>query len=373
MAIPFINMQALNNHLLGDFQKEVAKLFQGGQFILGAPVQKFEEQFAKYIGVRYGIGVNSGTDALLLALNALNIGPGDEVICPAFTFGRCADVIARLGATPVFVDVRPDTYTIDADLAHAAINARTKAIVAVHLFGQAADIEHLTSIARTYSVAVLEDMRHAAGARVNNRRLGTWGQMGCFSYYPTRTLGAAGDAGMITTNDEKAAERLRRLREHGHAPGTNSKGTHDMIGYNSRLDAIQAILLSLKLPELDDNNMDRVANARYYNQLFRNTPVVPPQFREDGSHVYNMYTVLAPDRDALANHLTEQGIGNMIYYPTPLHLQPAFEYLGYKQGAFPVAEDLARRAISLPISPGLTKHNLETVANAVLSFYSAKV
>lgn len=371
MGVPFISLKAVNNHLVDDYLEEVKTLFDGGQFILGAPVQRFEEQFAKYIGVRHAVGVNSGTDAMLLALNALGVGPGDEVICPAFTFGRCGDAIARLGATPVFVDVRSESFCLDPDMTLAAITQRTKVIIAVHLFGLAAEIDQLSNIARTYSIAIIEDMRHAAGARVGNRKLGTWGQMGCFSFYPTRTLGAAGDAGLITTGDEKAAERIRRLREHGRAGAMT--GEHDIIGYNSRLDAMQALLLQLKMPDLDENNMERIENARHYNTLFRNTPVSTPIFRDDFSHVYNMYTAMVPERDKLAEHLTEKGIGHGVYYRTPLHLQPAFAYLDYQEGAFPVAESLAKRAISLPISPGLTKHQIELVARTVNEFYGAPV
>lgn len=371
MGVPYINMPAVNKHILEEYLEELKTLFDGGQFVLGAPVQKFEEQFARYIGVRHAVGVNSGTDAILLALNALGVGPGDEVICPAFTFGRCGDAIARLGATPVFVDVRSESFCLDPDMTLAAITGNTKAIIAVHLFGLAAEIEQLSNIARTYSIAIIEDMRHAAGGRVGSRKLGTWGQMGCFSFYPTRTLGAAGDAGLVTTGDEKAAERLRRLREHGRASAPNAP--HDLIGYNSRLDAIQAALLSVKLPDLDDNNMDRIENARHYNKLFKGTPVSTPIFRDDLSHVYNMYTVLVPERDKLSEFLTEKGIGHEIYYRTPLHMHPAFEYLGYKQGAFPVSEDLSRRAISLPIAPGVTMHQIEQVARVVLEFYGAKV
>lgn len=370
MAVPYINMRAVNQHLLDDYIEELRALFEGGQFVLGAPVQKFEEQFARYIGVRHGVGVNSGTDAILLALNALGVGPGDEVICPAFTFGRCGDAIARLGATPVFVDVRSESCCLDPDMTLAAITGKTKAIIVVHLFGLAAEIDQLSSFARTYSIGIIEDMRHAAGGRVGSRKLGTWGQMGCFSFYPTRTLGAAGDAGLVTTGDDKAAERLRRLREHGRS---SSHATHDLIGYNSRMDAIQAALLSLKLQDLDDNNMDRIENARLYNQLFRGTDVQTPIFRDDLSHVYNMYTVMVPERDKLAAFLTEKGIGHEIYYRTPLHMHPAFEYLGYKEGAFPVSEDLSRRAISLPVAPGVTRHQIQEVARVVLEFYGAKV
>lgn len=367
MSIPFISMDAVNGHLFEEYVDELKKIFETGQFILGPATQRFEDQFTRYIGCKNGIGVNSGTDAVLLALNVIGVGPEDEVLCPAFTFGRCADLIARLGATPVFVDVRPDSYCIDPDLGMASMSSRTKAIIAVHLFGQAAEIDRLSNFARTYSVPVIEDMRHATGARHNGRRLGSFGQFGCFSFYPTRNLGAAGDAGMITTNDENAAEMIRRLREHG--CDADPHRAHQTIGYNSRLDAVQAALLSIKLQELDENNLERVENARLYTQRFRNTPVQTPNFRDDLSHVYNMYTVLVPDRDKLAEHLAEKGIGYGVYYETPLHLQPAFQYLGYKEGAFPVSEDLAKRAISLPIAPGLKKHHVETVVDEILSFY----
>lgn len=369
MAVPFINLGAVNKHLVDDYVESLQKIFETEQFILGPVVQKFEEQYSRYIGTKHGIGVNSGSDAVLLALCALGVGPEDEVLCPAFTFGRCGDLIARLGATPILVDVRSDSYCIDPDMAMASITSRTKAVIAVHLFGQACEIDRLTNFARTYSVGVIEDMRHAAGARIGGRRLGSYGQFGCFSFYPTRNLGAIGDGGLITTNDDKSAETLRRLREHG---CHTHNGPHEMIGYNSRLDAIQAAFLALKLQELDENNLERVENARLYTQLFRDTPVRTPVFRDDLSHVYNMYTVLVPDRDKLVEHLNERGIGHGIYYPQPLHLHPAFQFLNYKEGAFPVSEDIARRAISLPIAPGLKKHHVEEVASAVLDFYGVK-
>jgi len=366
MPVSIINLHAVNDQFVEDYQEEIKKIFESGQFVNGPVVQKFEEQFARYVGCKFGIGTNSGTDALLLSLNALGVGPGDEVLCPAFTHGRCGDVVARLGATPVLVDVRPETFCLDPDLALASMTSKTKAIIVIHLFGMAAEIDRICQIARTYSVYVLEDCRHAAGARVGGRRLGSFGQAGAFSFYPTRTLGAAGDAGLISTGDEKLADQVRRLREHGRA---GTKGEHDMVGYNSRLDPIQAALLQLKMQELDENNLERVENARLYTSLFKGSPIVTPPFRDDLSHVYNMYTVLAPDRDKLAAYLTEKGIGHMVYYPTPLHLQPAFQYLGYKEGAFPVSEDLARRVISLPVAPGLKKKEIQEVARTILQFY----
>lgn len=369
MAVPFINLHAVNDHLFEEYTEELKKLFESSQYILGPTVQKFEEQFARYIGARHGIGVNSGTDALTLALSALGIGPGDEVILPAFNFGRNGDVVARLGATPILVDVRSDSMCLDTDMTMASITSRTKAIILVHLFGQACDVERISQMARTYSVAVIEDMRHAAGGRVGGRRLGSFGTAAAFSFYPTRNLGSIGDAGLLTTGDDKMAETVRRLREHGRAQG---HGPHELIGYNSRLDTLHALFLSLKLPDLDENNLERVENARLYTQLFKGTPVHAPVFRDDLSHVYNMYTVQVPDRDKLVEHLTEKGIGFGIYYPTPLHLQPAFQYLGYREGSFPVAEELAKKVISLPVAPGLKKHQIEEVANALLSFYGVK-
>lgn len=369
MAVPFINLRAVNDHLLEDYLEQLPRLFESGQFILGPAVQRFEEQFARFVGARHGIGVNSGTDAVLLALKALKIGPGDEVIIPAFAFGPTAAAVVHLGATPVFVDVRADSYCLDPDLTLSAISSRTKAIIAVHLFGQACEIDRLTTIARTYSVAVIEDLRHATGARFNNRRLGSFGTFGAFSFYPTRNLGAAGDAGLISTNDEKCAELVRKLREGGLIAG----GEQEIIGYNSRMDAMQATLLSIKLADVDENNLERVENARRYTQLFKGTPITSPLFRDDLSHVYGHYVVLAPEREKLSEHLTAKGIGHGIYYAKPLHLQPAFQFLNGREGAYPVAEDLCRRAIALPICPGLKKSQIEDVANTVIQFYGAAV
>ncbi len=368
MPVPYVNHQATNEHLIDDYIDELKKIFETDSFILGQYVQKFEEQFSRYIGNKNGIGVNSGTDALLLSLNALGVGPEDEVICPAFAYGRCADAVARLGATPVLVDVKPDSFCIDPDLTMAKISSKTKAVIAIHTFGQACEIDRLSTFARTYSVSVIEDMKHAVGGRIGNRRLGSFGSFGCFSFYPSRNLGAIGDGGLITTNDDNAAELIRSLREHGQS----SSGEHQQVGYNSRLDAVQAALLSLKLQELDENNLERVENARLYTKLFENSPVKTPIFRDDLSHVYNMYTILVPDRDKLSDHLTEQGIGHEIHYRKCLHQQPAFAYLDYKEGAFPVSEDIAQRAISLPIAPGMKKKHVEEVASTVLSFYGVR-
>lgn len=366
MAVPFLDFKAANEHLLDDYYEQQKKIFESGQYILGPAVQKFEEQFARYVSVRHGIGVNSGTDALVLSLKACGVGPGDEVICPAFAPAACASAIMQLGAIPALVEVRSESFCLDPDICLSTITPKTKAILVLHMFGLSAEIDRLSTIARTYSVQVVEDMRHAAGARHNNRRLGSYGAATAFSFYPTRPLGALGDAGMVVTSDERVHDVVRKLRSDDCDVDASGQ---PLAGCASRMDAMQAAFLSLKLPDLDENNWERVENARLYNQLFEGSAVQAPIFRDDQSHVYGHYTILAPERDKLAAHLEEKGIGHGIYYRTPLHLLPALAHLNYKEGAFPVAEDIARRAISLPICPGLKKHQIEEVAATVNAFY----
>lgn len=371
MSIPFVDLWNQHEPLEEEFLEQVKALLRSSQFILGPTVQKFEEQTARYLGVKNAIGVSSGTDALLLALASLGVGPGDEVVMPAYTFVACADVVVRLGARPVFVDVRADTFNLDADKALASLSSRTKAIMAVHLFGQCAEIDRIVTIARTYSVPVVEDVCQAFGAKSHNRRAGSFGLFGAYSFYPTKNLGGIGDGGLLTTDDDQKADMVRKYRDHGRV--STSTYLHDIIGYNSRLDALQAAFLSLKLPDVDEMNLERVENARLYNHMFENAPFIVPRFTDDGSHVFNCYTLLVSNRDELQAKLKEKGIGTAVYYPVPLHLQPCLQYLGYKEGAFPVAEDLAKRAISLPIAPGLKKKQIQEVAKEVLEFYGARV
>jgi dTDP-4-amino-4,6-dideoxygalactose transaminase len=372
MSIPFVDLWNQHEPLEEEFIEELRKLLRSSQFILGPTLQKFEEQAAKFLGTKHTIGVASGTDALLLALASLGVGPGDEVIVPAFSFVACADVVVRLGARPVFVDVKADTFNLDADKTLASLSNRTKAVMAVHLFGQLAEIDRITTIARTYSVPVIEDVCQAFGAKSHNRRAGTFGLFGAHSFYPTKNLGGLGDGGLLCTDDDPKAELIRKFRDHGRASSAHGY-FHDVIGYNSRLDAIQAAFLSLKLPDVDEMNLERIENARLYDKLFEGAPFVKPKFTDDGSHVFNVYTLLVPNRDELQDHLKEQGIGTALYYPIPLHQQPCLQYLGYKEGAFPVAEDLAKRVISLPIAPGLKKKHIQEIAKDVLEFYGAKV
>jgi dTDP-4-amino-4,6-dideoxygalactose transaminase len=371
MTIPFLDLWTQHESLEEDFLRQVKQLLRSSNFILGPTVQKFEDQMARYLQVKHAIGVASGTDALLLALASLGVGPGDEVVMPAYTFVACADVVVRLGGRPVFVDVKADTFNLDADKALASLSSRTKAIIAVHLFGQAAEIDRITTIARTYSVPVIEDACQSYGAKIHGKRVGSFGLFGAFSFYPTKNLGGIGDGGLLVTDDDQKAETLRKYRDHGRA--STGGYFHDVIGYNSRLDAIQAAFLSCKQPDVEEMNLERIENARLYNQLFENTPIVAPKFKDDGSHVYNCYTIQVSNRNELQAHLKSKGIGTAVYYPCPLHLQPCLQYLGYKEGAFPISEELAKRALSLPISPGLKKKQISQVAQAVLEFYGIQI
>ncbi|MBI5153948.1 DegT/DnrJ/EryC1/StrS family aminotransferase, partial [Candidatus Poribacteria bacterium] len=345
MAVPFTDLTAANASVLDEFIEEVRGLFASGQFVQGPAVQKFEDTFARFIGNRHCVTVGNGSDALALALRVLGAAPGDEVICPAYGFPSTAQAVARLGARPVFVDCRPDTYTLDPDQTLSAITAATKAIIPMHVHGMAAEIDRMVTVARTYSISVIEDTRNGTGGRNNSRRLGTYGEFGVFSFHPANPLGAAGDGGALTCNDDEKANQLRKLREHGAVHG---KG-NECIGYNTRLDSIHAALLQLKLQDLDENNAECIENAGLYQRLFFGSPVHTPAYSDAGNHVYSAYTVLVPDREKLMEHLHEKNIGFQVYCPTPIHLLPCFHYLGYRDGAFPIAEDLARRSISLPI------------------------
>jgi dTDP-4-amino-4,6-dideoxygalactose transaminase len=365
MTIPFQDLYATNDGVLDEFVEELRGLFEAGHLVEGPSIQKFEEAFAKFNGNRHTIGLGSSSDPLTLALRALNVGPNHEVIVPAFAPVSTADAVARLGAQVVFVDVRPDTYTLDPDQALAKMTSRTKAIVPVHTFGHAAEIERIVTIARTYSVSVVEDTREATGARNGSRRLGTYGEFAAHAFSPSSPLGGLNDCGAITTNNDEGAATLRKLREHGR----NSHGEYEMIGYGSRLDPVNAALLLNKLQDVDEFNAERIENARLYNKMFAVTPVQTPLFSDNGNFIYSSYAVAVSNRDQLADHLREKGIGYSIPMTKALHLQPAFAYLGYREGAFPIAEDLAKRTIALPVCPGLKKRQVEVVAETILQFY----
>ena len=370
MNVPFQNIKATHEDFLREFLHDLQRMFQAEtpDFIgSNSPtVKEFEAGVAKYLGVKHAFGLNSGTDALLLALDALGIGHHDEVILPAFGFIATADVILRLHAKPVFVDIDPATFNIDPAAVEAAITPKTKAIIPVDLFGRAADMTRIMEIAEKHGVAVIEDVAQAMGAEADGRKLGSIGTFGAFSFYPTKNLGGCGDGGMVTTNDDALAEKIRLFRDHGRGPNG-----FETIGYNSRLDPIQAKYLSFKLEELDDNLADRIDNARLYNKLFADTELTTPDIAEaddDLTHSFNLYTVRIRDRDRARRYLTEKGIGSAVYYDIVMPLTPALAHLGHKKGEFPKSEEAAKSVLSLPVWPGLKRKQIEQVAEEVNNF-----
>jgi len=366
MMIPFIDLQRSHEGFLREYFRDLQQLFAKCEFIgaYSKMTAEFECAFAGYMGAKYAIGVASGTDALLLPMHALGIGPGDEVIMPAFGFIATADVVVRLGGRPVLVDVDPVTCNINPSLIEAKITDRTKALCPVHLFGQACDMDAIMEIAGRRGLVVIEDVAQACGSEFKGRKLGTIGRAGAFSFYPTKNLGGAGDGGMITTNDDRLAETLYKFRDHGRTPD----GTYDTIGYNSRLDTVQALYLKRKLEELDDSLADRIENARLYGQLLEGLEVEVPAVPDDRSHTFNNYTIKVRDRDRLMAYLKEKGVGSAIYYREAMHLTRALAHLGYRPGDFPVSEELSRRVLSLPVWPGLKKREIERVADLVKEF-----
>lgn len=367
MKVPFTRLKNQHDHLMEAIIKKIENVFETDRFILGPMVEKFESKFASVMGAKHAVGVNSGTDALMLSLRLLDLQPEHEVIVPVFSYISVVDVVLRVGATPVFVDVDPMTGLIDIPKIEAAITENTKAIIPVHLYGKAVNMIGLMEISRKYELAVIEDCSHATGAKLHGRKLGTYGISGCFSFYPTMSLGGVGDGGMIITDHDEYSARLKKFREHGRIDNLY----YDEIGYNSRLDAIQAAVLFVKMEELEDSNAEKIENARFYNRFFFGANAVLPEVHDDFSHVCNMYTLQVAQRDALEIYLKEKKIGSAIYYPLPLHLQPCFDFLEHKEGDFPQAEQLTKRVISLPVFPGLKRQEIQFVAQAVLDFLSA--
>jgi dTDP-4-amino-4,6-dideoxygalactose transaminase len=343
----------------------VGELLDSGQFILSKPVRDFEEAFAEFVGSEYAVGLNSGSDALYVALRALNIGPGDEVLCPAFAPISAVEPILRVGATPVLIDVGATTYTVDPEKVEAAASDKTKALIAPHLFGRACDMERLLAIAAEKQFKVIEDCTHAAGAMCGEEFCGSLGLAGCFSFSPTLNLGAIGDGGMLVTNDETLAQEAMMLRDHGRS---SLSGECERIGFNSRLDAVQAVYLDMRIEDLEESNVDRLENARLYDKLFEGSEIVTPEFVDDGSHVYCYYTIQTRDRDRLRNFLGEKEIGSEICFPRGLHREPAIERLCQTRGPAPVTDILTRRVLSLPCYPSMKRAHVEEVAGVVLEF-----
>ncbi|MCA1565426.1 MAG: DegT/DnrJ/EryC1/StrS family aminotransferase [Acidobacteria bacterium] len=369
MQVPLLDLKQQHARLREELRAGVDRILDSQQFVLGEEVRLLEEELARYSTARHAVGCASGSDALLLALMALDIKAGDEVITTPFSFFATASAIARTGATPVFIDIEPRTYNLDPSLVEAAITTRTRAIMPVHLYGQCADMDALSEVAARHDLPVIEDAAQAIGAEDGGRRAGSLGRIGCFSFYPTKNLGAAGDAGLLTTGDDALAERLRRLRVHGGA----TEYLHTEIGINSRLDALQAAVLRVKLPHLDGWSQARRERAETYSLLLTNAHLRfnlrAPFIRENVRHIFHQYVVRVPEhRDALVEHLRAHGVGVKIYYPVPLHMQECFRYLGYREGALPEAERAARETLALPIYPELRLEQQQYVVDTLGRF-----
>ena len=366
MQVPIIDLKAQYAGIKDEIISAISDLCESQIFTLGPAVAEFEEKIASYCSCKYAIGVSSGSDALLVSLMALDIKPEDEVITTPFTFFATAGAVSRLSAKPVFVDVDPETYNIDPAKIEEKITKKTRAIIPVHLFGQLAQMRPITEIASRYKLTVIEDAAQSIGATQDGKSCGSFGLLGCFSFYPTKNLGGFGDGGLVTTNRKSLAEKIRILRDHGQNP----RYFYTVIGGNFRLDAIQAAVLSVKLKYLDKWNEKRRQNAAVYNAAFANSPIKLPKVEANNVPVYHQYTVAVPKRDRLQKYLADNGIGSAVFYPKPLHLQNCFSQLGYKPGDLPVAESLCQKVLSLPVYPELSAEQIEYVAKTVLNFYT---
>jgi dTDP-4-amino-4,6-dideoxygalactose transaminase len=369
--IPLLDLNAQHAAISGELRAAFERVLSSGQFILGPELEQFEREVGSYLGAPHALGISSGTDALLLALMALDVGPGDEVIAPTFSFFATAGAIARLGAKPVFVDIEPHTFNLDVAHVEAKLSPRTKAIIPVDLFGQTCDLERLLPLAEAHGVPIIEDAAQALGASSREHRAGVDTMFGCYSFFPSKNLGALGDGGLLTVRDSQLAQRARVLRAHGAEP----KYYHSLVGGNFRLDALQAAFLRVKLPHLARWTAARRENARLYDRLFAEANLDPGLLQTPArvfeGHVYNQYVIRTPRRDELQKALRAQGIGCEIYYPVPLHLQACFAYLGEKPGSFPVAERAAREVLALPIFAELGEARIERVVRAVVRAVSA--
>jgi UDP-2-acetamido-2-deoxy-ribo-hexuluronate aminotransferase len=358
--VPMVDLKRQFQGIKDEIFSVLAEILESSHYILGSKVSEFEEKVADYHYVNNAIGVASGTDALHLSIDAFDIGEGDEVITSPFTFFATVEAILYTGAVPVFVDVEPDTLNIDVKQIEAHITKKTKAILPVHLFGHPADMEKILEIAKKYRLKVIEDCAQSFGAELNGRKAGSFGDAGCFSFYPSKNLGGYGDGGMITLNNPKVAEKIRELRNHG------SRGAyrHKRVGFNSRLDEIQAGILLVKFKRIDEYNSHRRRNAVRYNALLSDKIICPTE-KEGAYHVYHQYTIMSRQRNKIQESLREKGISSVVYYPVPLHLQGALKFLGYHKGDFPVAEKAAREVLSLPMYPELEEPTIIKIAKIV--------
>lgn len=387
MNIPLIDLQAQYNSLAEKLDKAALGVLSSANYIMGKTVIDFEKDFANFIGVKHAISVGNGTDALVISLKAMGIGEGDEVITTPFTFFATAETISAVGATPVFVDVNKETFNIDVTKIEEKITSKTKAIMPVHIFGQSADMDEINEIAKKHNLYVIEDACQAVGGKYKGRKIGTLGDVACFSFFPTKNLGCAGDGGIIVTDNDEIATIIRALRTHG--SGENGQkaynllnnikeevktveGANDtvynplkyynyLIGYNSRLDAIQAAILSVKLKEIDSWNSKRREIVELYNKALQNSNLVIPTAKDCNEHVYHMYILQSENREEILAKLKEAGIATGVYYPVPLHLQKVYKSLGYKEGDMPVSEYLSHRTFAIPVYPELTKEQVDYI------------
>lgn len=390
MQVPLLDLKRQYAEIKSEVETSVCSVLASGSYIMGANIKAFEDEFAAYCGVKHAISVANGTDGLIIALQALNIGAGDEVITSPYTFFATAESISVVGARPVFVDIRPDTYNIDENLIEAAVNERTRAIMPVHIFGQPAAMEKINNIAQKHDLKVIEDACQAVGAKYRDKRVGGIGGIGVFSFFPTKNLSCAGDGGIITTNDDKLATICRALRVHGSGEGgrkaynylntmdeelevkTGDSTVYDpskyynyLIGYNSRLDELQAAILRIKLPRLDKFNRRRKTIAEYYNEALQGTGYTTPAIDPNTQPVYHQYILQSDSRDQVVRFLGAKGISTGIYYPIPLHLQKAYKELDYSKGDLPVAEYLSNRTFAIPCFPELTAKELDYIVSVL--------
>ena len=370
MKIPLVDLKSQYEGIKSEIQTAINGILDSTAFIMGDAVIKFEEEFAKFCGARYGIGTSSGTSALHLALLALGIGEGDEVITTPYTFTATVETIIHSGARPIFIDINPRNYNIDVQkleeflklkTQNPKLKTRPKAIVPVHIYGQPVDMDSILELAKKYDLKVIEDACQAHGAEYKGRRVGSIGDIGCFSFYPGKNLGAYGDGGMVVTDDGEIANKIRCLRDHGR----REKYEHIMVGYNYRLDALQAAILRVKLKYLDNWTEKRRKNALIYDELLKDLDVITPYEEEYAKHVYHLYVVRTKRRDEIHKFLKEKGIACGIHYPLPLHLQKAYQYLEYKEGDFPIAEECAKEVISFPIYPELERKEIEYIVETL--------
>ncbi len=364
--VPFIDLKAQYQSIQPEVDEAIARVLRRGSFILGQEVTEFEREFANFCDLSFAVGVGSGTEALHLALRACDIGEGDEVIAPSHTAVATIAAIELAGAYPTLVDIDPHTFTLDPKQIQAAITPRTRAILPVHLYGGAADMEPILEIARQNNLLVMEDCAQAHGTLYRGQKVGTWGNIAAFSFYPTKNLGAYGDAGAVVTNDAALAERVRLLRQYG----WQTRYISSVKGMNSRLDDLQAAVLRVKLKHLKNWNAHRRELAQHYKKLLADSPLILPAAPENVEHVFHQFVVRHPQRDRLKTHLEERGIQILIHYPLPVHLQPAYADLGLQRGDLPVTEQVARQVLSLPLYPEMSETAVEYVSEAILAFFA---